>query len=901
MEINAEDYIEHYGTPRHSGRYPWGTSGWGADAGDGTQRNVSFLGFVKDMRAEGMSDTEIATAMGMTTTEFRRRRTLERATLKQDQIHQAKKLRQKGMSHDEIADRMGLAGESSVRALLKESTQHKLDAFNSTRDMLRAAVDEKGYVDVGAGVENELGISGEKKRAAIQALKDEGYVIHYGKVRQLGTNEDTSLMVLGPKGSSYNDYLENVDNIQTIRSYTEDGGETWVPILPPKSISSKRVDVVYAEDGGANADGVIYVRPGVDELSLGKGNYAQVRIAVDGSHYLKGMAVYKTDLPDGVDLQFHTNKSKDVGDKLAVMKKLEAEEADGLPALSPFGSIVRQQHVTTDKDGNRKVNNVMNIVNDEEDWEKWSRNLSSQVLSKQKPSVARDQLNEAYLAKRDELDEIKALSNPTVRRRLLESYSDGADASAVSMKAAAMPRQRTQVLLPVNSLKDNEIFAPNFRDGESVVLIRYPHGGTFEIPELKVNNKNQDARKIIGSDAPNAVGINAEVAKRLSGADFDGDTVLVIPNAKKRISTSPALEGLKDFDPQDLYKMKPGEPKISEQHKQTQMGVVSNLITDMTIAGAPPDELAKAVRHSMVVIDAEKHHLDYKKSAQDNNITHLRKKYQGDPDDPNSLGAATIVSRAKSRVDVPDRRPARVSEGGPVDPKTGELRYVPTGKIGRDGTPLTTRSKRMVETSDARTLIGPNDTVIERVYADHANRMKGLANEARREALKTPPLKYSPAAKAAYADEVTSLDRKLNAASRNAPRERQAQIAGRAEFKARKQANPDMSKAEQKKIKGLLLEKHRRRVGASKPKIDITSSEWEAIQAGAISDSKLKSILRNADDELIKKYATPKRKTLMTSAKTARAQAMMRNGYTQQQVADALGVSLTTLKNTINA
>ena len=48
------------------------------------------------------------------------------------------------------------------------------------------------------------------------------------------------------------------------------------------------------------------------------------------------------------------------------------------------------------------------------------------------------------------------------------------------------------------------------------------------------------------------------------------------------------------------------------------MGDVSNLITDMTIKGANNDELARAVRHSMVVIDSEKHNLDVKASARDN-------------------------------------------------------------------------------------------------------------------------------------------------------------------------------------------------------------------------------------------------------------------------------------------
>ena len=79
------------------------------------------------------------------------------------------------------------------------------------------------------------------------------------------------------------------------------------------------------------------------------------------------------------------------------------------------------------------------------------------------------------------------------------------------------------------------------------------HGGTFEIPELTVNNKNPDAKKVLGN-ATDAIGISSKVAERLSGADFDGDMVTVIPvNNRVRVKSTPALEGLKNFDPKTQY------------------------------------------------------------------------------------------------------------------------------------------------------------------------------------------------------------------------------------------------------------------------------------------------------------------------------------------------------------
>src|SRR5207237_3661976 len=103
----------------------------------------------------------------------------------------------------------------------------------------------------------------------------------------------------------------NRDKTQLISAKSQDSGKSWRDEVfqKPVSIDSKRIDVRYKENGGAEADGVIYVRPGVKDVTLGKSQYAQVRVAVDGTHFLKGMAVYKDDLPRGVDLQFNTSKS----------------------------------------------------------------------------------------------------------------------------------------------------------------------------------------------------------------------------------------------------------------------------------------------------------------------------------------------------------------------------------------------------------------------------------------------------------------------------------------------------------------------------------------------------------------------------------------------------------------
>lgn len=894
MIIDEDVYLAHIGVLRKSGRYPWGSGG------TQNKRNKDFLDYIDDLRKQGFSETDIVRGLNLnadekdwiSTTDLRAARTIAKNQQQIAKIAEAQKLKDKGYSNVAIGEKMGL-NESSVRALLAPGAKDKADELLGISKMLKDEVEKHGFIDIGKGVENHLGVAKTRLAAAIAILKEQGYKVFYGKQEQLGTGLDTSLKALGGPDATYKDFYANRDNLKLITSVSDDYGKTFsgdLGQLPPIRVNPKRLAVNFAEDGGTAADGVIYVRRGVEDLSLGKANYAQVRIAVGNGHYLKGMAMYKDDLPDGVDLVFNTNKPKGtpiLGSKENTVLKNIGDDPD-----NPFGAVVSQIRATK-ADGTRgKVTSAMNIVNEEGDWDKWSRSLSSQMLSKQSPALARAQLDMTYERRLAEYETIMALTNPTVRKKLLQEFADGTDSAAVHLKAAALPRQASRVILPINSMKPNEIYAPSFRDGERVALVRYPHGGTFEIPELTVNNRQREAKSILGQ-ARDAVGIHSSVAERLSGADFDGDTVLVIPNGSSRVKSTPALEQLKDFNPRTQYSAYEGMKRITPKHMQKQMGDISNLITDMTIKKASTSEIARAVKHSMVVIDSEKHNLDYKRSAQDNGIAQLKTKYQDGP----SSGATTLISRAGSQIRVPNRIERRVSEGGPIDPKTGAKVYTPTGEtyVNRKGETVvrTTISKKLAETNDANTL--SSNTPIERVYADHSNRLKGLANQARLDMLKTPRLEKSPSAAKVYAEQVKSLDAKLNTALRNAPLERQAQVLAGMTVKAKVDANPTMDRTQRKRIEAQALEEARLRTGAKKQRVRIEPDEWEAIQAGAISDTKLKAILDNGDLDVVRELATPRAALKMTSAKTARAQAMLNQGYTRAEVADQLGVSLATL------
>lgn len=858
--------------------YPWGSGE------TQSQRNRDFLSTVDDLKKKGLSDTEIAKGFDLTTTSFRAAKSIAKNEQKAAQISQAQRLKEHGYSNVEIGRKMAI-NESSVRSLLAPGQEDKVKVLNATSDMLARQIEAKGFLDVGTGVEYHAGVSRSKLDNAIAVLKEKGYVTHNVQVEQLGTRNKTTIKVLAPPGTTYPDIKKNMDKIGSLSEYSGDGGRSFLGLKTPISVDAKRVDIRYKEQGGDKADGVIYVRPGVDDISMGSARYAQVRIAVNGTHYLKGMAVYKDDLPAGVDLMFNTNKS-DKGDKLAAMKPMK-DDPD-----NPFGSVVRQ---LTYPEGHAKagqVKSAMNIVNEEGNWDDWSRSMSSQMLSKQTPKLAKQQLDVTFENKKTELDDIKSLTNPAVKRKLLDAYADGADSSAVHLKAAALPKTQSHVILPISKIKESEIYAPNYDNGERVALIRYPHGGIFEIPELTVNNRNPEAIKTIGKLAKDAVGIHASVAAKLSGADFDGDTVLVIPNNKGLVKSAPSLLGLKDFDPQRAYPKYDGMKVMTAHVKGIEMGKVSNLITDMTIKGANNDELARAVRHSMVVIDAEKHELNYKQSAKDNGIPALMKKYQG----TSTGGSATLISRAKSQTNVLARK-----NTPRIDPETGKKIWIETGEsyVDKKGRTVfrTQESQKLKETENAFSLVSPDGgTKIETVYATHSNRMKDLANQARKEMVATKSIPYSPSAKVTYAPQVESLVAKLNLALRNRPLERQAQLLANGVVQAKRESNPDMDKIEYKKLSGQALTEMRRRTGADKQQIKIAPDEWKAIQAGAITNHRLEEILNNADLDQIRQLATPRPRIAMTPTNIARARSMADSGHTQSEIAKALGVSLTTLK-----
>jgi DNA-binding NarL/FixJ family response regulator len=946
-EEGREIILKHYGVKRRSGRYPW-------DPLLHLPKNYKFIEERDELKKRGFSDNEIAKHMRLSTTVYRSKVTIAKEELKQYNMQRIAKLQSEGMIIDDIAKTIGTTGQT-VRNYIDEMNNPNKSAraqrvqTEAVADSLKDAVKRSKYVDVGKGVEVQMGISKEKLKAGLNALVESGeYEVHSLRIAQVtDKNNSTPVKVLTEAGVERRDIYKNMDKIRPVQEFALDGdARMFQQMERPKSIGWDRVHIRYAipegqkghgtNDDGSTMDGAMFLRPGVKDLNLGKASYAQVRIAVGDTHYLKGMALYGTEemfknVPKGTDIIFNTNKTKDKAPE-DVLKPLKKNPEGGAPidGPNPFGATVKRQNTLVDSKGNvvykkgvldRNGNKVaeigsVNIVNEEGDWASWSKTLSSQFLSKQPTTVVHERLKATIKQIDDEYASIQKVNNPVIKKQLLDSFSSDLESKQVHMKAAAPKGFQGHVILPVPDMKENEIYAPNYKNGERVVLVRYPHGGRFEMPELTVNN-NSVARKMISKNSPDAVGIHPKVAAKMSGADFDGDTAYLIPNNKGKFKTANSLKELANFDP-NMYQDKPGTFKpMDKKFQQTTMGVVSNLITDMTLQGAPTSEIARAVKHSMVVIDAEKHKLNYKRSAEENGIDALMKRYMSHIDrikygelerynpktrkidkviDPAVLkkdltpekewvSASTIISRHKQKV---------ITDGYQVE--------IPDPKSSSGKTKMVWRNKKetfvvnMVE--DANIFLGPNATKTEHHYADYVNELKAYKKKVDAESAGIKMPARDPKAAKIYAEEVLSMKDKVNDVKVNRIKERQAQrmaeVASKAEI-ARRSEDEVLKKEDISRIKQQALNKARSQVGSARNPVKITDDEWDAIQANAVSGTLLKELVSFMDDSQLKALATPRPNTVMTESRKNKAKALLANGYTISQVAEALGVSPSTI------
>ena len=624
---SESNILEHYGTKRHSGRYPWGS-------GDNPyQHSGDFLSRVEELKKKGLSEKEILETINdslpdeykMGLTEFRTARQKaghDRKALEYDQI---RALKDDGLGWKEIGDKLGMS-ESSVRSKYNNAIGEKASQAEKIAATLKEEVDKKGMIDISEGANQVLGVSESKLDEAAYILEAEYGYQRYGVGIRQPTNvrQQTNITVLAKPEFDQKYAYQHQDQIDSLGDYhSDDGGETFTKLQRPSSLDSSRVAIRYGDEGGLDKDGVMEIRRGVPDLDLGKSHYAQVRILVDGDHYLKGMAVYSDDLPDGVDVMFNTNKPSGTP-KMKVLKEAKADPDN------PFGAAIKAngQSMYIGEDGKEHLSPI-NKLKEEGDWDTMSRNVSSQFLSKQPKKLIENQLNLTVADYKAQYDEIMRYDNPKAE-----------------------------------------------------------------------------------------------------------DTVSLIS-----------------------------------------------------------------------------------------------------------------------------------------------------------------------ETKDARTL--SSGTIQENLYADFSNKLKAMANQARKEAANMKGIQRNPEAAKTYAPEVASLKEKYNNMVANKPKERKAMLIANANIKAKIQEqglDPTIDKKEIKKISSVEMQRARDSVGASgrKSKVTFTDREWEAVQAGAISDNMLTKFLNSSDSDEIVKRAMPKNVTVMTSAKMSKANAMLRSGYSYAEIAKACGVPESTVYSALN-
>lgn len=978
--VDNRDFVDHspakkdYGTKRHSGRYPYGSGKtpyqheawftWGSP--DILYNQVEdFRDHFKKEHGRSPTATEIVRGMDLkkadgtpwTRTDFDPAYSASKNDVRMRMISFVEKYRERykkrngkyptnynveKYTKEHFGEKWRIP-ENTVESLLNQQSKARTQAASSTAEFLRQQIKEKGMIDIGSDVELYIpGCSRTKLDTAIDILKQEGYLEYGRKIDQVTnpkSNNKTTIKVLCPPGTPKNILFTNLGDVKSIGDYhaevSENGETKYWKMEYPASLDSKRIAVRYGDktydDGytGKDRDGWIFIKRGCKDLDLGNSLYAQVRILVDGTHYIKGMAsYYDGPFPDGADLIFNTNKKEGTPlmspnkDDTQVLKPISHDDP-----TNPFGALIKAgtgQYHYTDDDGTEKLG-LINKKSEEGDWGDWRKAVSAQFTSKQDAKLIKSQIDISLDKKRVEFEEIKQLENPVLKRNLLMKFASSCDSDAVDLRTAPIPGESFQVLVPLPTLGDKECYAPQFENGTKVAVVRYPHAHVSEIPILTVNNKNPEGLKLLGKNAKDCIGLSAMAEKQLSGADNDGDAAMVIPIREGGIpiSSRNPLEPLIDFDPDISFPPirdengKITSPVLSKSYTQKQMGIVTNLIMDMGILGASDDEIARGIMHSMVVIDAAKHKYNWKLSEEVNGIADLKKKWQRQYDKEGNLiktgGAATLLTRAKSEY----HRPKTVGQPD-VDRETGKLIYktAPDEKrywYDKKGKPheYTESVPWMSVVDDARELYSdpkyPNPKEV--LYADYANSLKAMANEARKLAYYgLEEYTYSAEAAAKYADEVASLNAKVVLSRRNAPRERMAQMQANARKDALVEANPELkgkdkeTKKKLKKIRQQAIVETRGEFNAKRVKIDVTDREWEAIQNHAVNKETLELILKYADDKKIRQYATPREDSrALSDAKVAAIRRMASNGkYSYAEIAAQLGISKSSVEKYLN-
>ena len=241
VEYIANDILAHYGTKRHSGRYPWGS-------GDNPyQHSGDWLSRIDQMRRNGMSEKDIADGEGMSIKDLRAYESIAKQYRKVDDLARIKSLQADGLNNSEIARKLGV-NESTIRSMLEREEKFRNESAFSTAEFLRNQIDSKGPIDIGKGVEAELHVSRDRLDQARYILEGEGYTFYPLGVPQVtNPGQQTNFQIICPPGMTYKEAYDAAKNngVHYIHEYaSNDGGETFKTFQYPSSLDSKRIKIV---------------------------------------------------------------------------------------------------------------------------------------------------------------------------------------------------------------------------------------------------------------------------------------------------------------------------------------------------------------------------------------------------------------------------------------------------------------------------------------------------------------------------------------------------------------------------------------------------------------------------------------------------------------------------------
>ena len=252
-----EEAIAHYGVKRRSGRYPWGSGE------NPYQHSADFLARVESLASEGKAEKDIAKELGMTTTDLRMQVRVAKHERRALEADRARSLREDGLSLQEIANKMGYTNDSSIRSLLNENTAENKNRANVTAETIAKELETKNMIDVGAGVEKELGVTDSTLKEALFILETKGYQV-YGIGLQQTTNpkQQTITTIVAKDGFDQKYAYNHTEEIASLRDYhSKDGGLSFKKTQYPASVDSKRVMIQYGDQGGSASPRVSLLIP----------------------------------------------------------------------------------------------------------------------------------------------------------------------------------------------------------------------------------------------------------------------------------------------------------------------------------------------------------------------------------------------------------------------------------------------------------------------------------------------------------------------------------------------------------------------------------------------------------------------------------------------------------------